>query len=770
MEQSVSAFDAAIVRVRDEMGEVVGAGFLVGPGEVLTCAHVVGRALGQPDGGSGVGLQSRVVVDFPLVAPGQECAAEVVAWYPPRLDDTGDVAVLRLTAGLPSGARPARLTVALDVWDHPFRAFGFPSGHDGGVWACGRLLGLQATGWVQLDDDRDSGFPVGPGFSGGPVWDSELGAVVGMMVAVEARASMRTAYLVPTRVLVQCWPVLGSRALPSCPYRGLAAFREQDAWLFYGREELAAELAERVIRSSLIAVVGPSGSGKSSLVFAGVVPRLRQRAGLAILSCRPAAGRCPFEALAGVILALLEPEMSESDRLGELPKLAALCEQGRVVEVVDRALARAGAGELLLVVDQFEELFARGRDEAQAFIDVLLEAVQPMADGRAGSLRVLLTVRADFLGHALEHAALAEMLRDWLLPVGRMTRDQLRRAIQTPAADLVTYQSGLVERILDDLGTEPGNLPLLEFALTLLWERQETGVLSHAAYEELGGVAGALAGYAERVYLDNLREPERVTARRLLTQLVRPGEAAEPTRRMARRADLDERQWALAQRLAATRLVVTARSPDGEEIVELAHEALIGRWERLRGWVEADRAFRGWQERLRVTLAQWEASGRDQGALLGRVPLAEAEQWLEARPVDIPPAEQALIRASRVRQRRALRRLQALTASVTILLLVAVTLGLGQWQLNQSATSRLLAAKRRTQPTSRTFRSCLAWPPSSAKTPLKRRAASLGTTSTIKTLTPCSAAIQRQWTRSRSALTVACWSRSTVGATSGCGI
>ncbi len=682
MEPPVGALDAAIVRIRDARGDVVGAGFLVGTREIVTCAHVVSRALGHTDGDAPP--PGAVSVDFPLIAPGQVGMAEVVAWHPPQADESGDVAGLRLGSEPPSGARPARLVVAPDTWDHLIRAFGFPSEHDGGVWAVGRLRGRQSNGWVQLDDDRASGFPVGPGFSGTPVWDDQLAAVVGMAVAAEVKPSVRTAYLIPSGTLVQLWPALSSFALPACPYRGLSAFGERDAHLFHGREEVAAQLARMAAALPMTAVVGPSGSGKSSLVFAGALPLLRRRLGLVVASCRPAVGSTPLGALAAALLPLLEPEMSEADRLGELPKLTAVLGEGRLAEVADRVLARAGKTELLLVVDQLEELFARGPDAARAFIDMLLDALTLTSDSQPGGLRVLLTLRADFLGQALEHSKLAARLRSSVLPVGRMSHDELRRTIEQPAAHPATctmYEAGLVERILDDLGDEPGNLPLLEFALTLLWERQDRGVLTHAAYERLGEVAGALAGYAERVYLDYLPEDARAAARRVLTQLVRPAEAAAPTRRMARRADLDDAQWEVARRLAATRLVVTGSTPDGEETVELAHEALIGEWERLRGWVEADGAFRGWQERLRLALAQWEASGRDQGALLGRVALVEAEQWLTDRPADISSAERHLIRASATRNRRAIRRLQALTAGVTVLLLVAGVLSVQTYQL-----------------------------------------------------------------------------------------
>jgi hypothetical protein len=273
----------AIVRIRDGRGQIVGAGFLVGERDILTCAHVVARAQGgadkrQPTTGAEVSL------DFPLLAPQQILSARISVWKPPQDDGTGDIAGLRLNSAPPAGAKATRLVTASDLWAHPFRTFGFPARHDDGVWASGRLLSRQATGWVQLEDVKETGFRVERGFSGAPVWDDELHGVVGMAVAAEARPEVRGAYLTPADVLIKTWPQLETHSLPPCPYRGLFAFRELDADLFFGREELTVQLVDRLTRSPLVAVVGPSGSGKSSIVFAGAIPHVRQREGRAITS------------------------------------------------------------------------------------------------------------------------------------------------------------------------------------------------------------------------------------------------------------------------------------------------------------------------------------------------------------------------------------------------------------------------------------------------------------------------------------------------------
>jgi WD40 repeat protein len=680
----MAVLDAGIVRLRDANRRVVGAGFLVGPGEILTCAHVVERALGRRDGAQPP-LEAAVTVDFPLVAPDVGLTARVIRWQPVQPNGRGDVAGLRLQGPAPAGARALRLLTASELWGHRFRIFGFPPRHDDGVWSSGRLLGPEATGWVELEDVKTTGFRVQPGFSGAPVWDEELGGVVGMAVAAEAEPEVRAAFMIPAGVLTAAWPDLERQTLPPCPYRGLYAFREEDHEVFFGREDLENQLVELLDHQPLVGVIGPSGSGKSSLVFAGAVPRLRQRVASpprvprprpewVVAAMRPAAAASPLAALAWALLPVLEPEMTETQRLRDVRSLEAVLAEGRLAEVAERARQRVGAERLLLVVDQFEELYGQDQTTGREFIDLLAQAIGAQPAGGRPNLVMTLTLRADFLGHTLERPVLAQALQGRVLLIGRMTRRQLRQVIEGPAGE-VSFEAGLVERILDDVGTEPGNLPLLEFSLTLLWELQTDRLLTHAAYESLGGVDGALARYAEQVYADELATPEQEEARRLLVQLVRPGEATEHTRRVARRSELDDGRWLAAQHLATTRLVVTGRDERGDETVEVVHEALIAGWGRLREWVQADMDFRVWQERLRGDLAEWQRTGHDEGMLLRGVALADAERWLEQRPDDVGSLEQDFIAASRAQQQRGVRWLRAVAAALAGLLIVALGLG-----------------------------------------------------------------------------------------------
>ena len=495
------------------------------------------------------------------------------------------------------------------------------------------------------------------------------------------------------------------RMVGECPYRGLAAFREADTPFFFGRKEFVERLEEAVETRPMVAVVvGSSGSGKSSAVYAGLLPRLRAQEDWLVAAFRPSGQ--PFHTLAAALLAQLAPELGETDRLLETAKLAGALSEGDVplFAVVERALEKsAGSKRLLLLADQFEELYTLSpQPEARRhFLDTLLAAVAAAEERRASPLVLLVTMRADFMGQALGHRPFADTLQEAALIMGPMTREELRAAIEKPAEKQgAAFESGLVERILDDVGEEPGNLPLLEFALTLLWERLDFGWMTHAAYDETGRVAGALARYAEEVY-GELEEGEREQGRQIFVQLVQPGEGTEDTRRVATRAEMGEGSWALVQHLADRRLVVTGRdATTGSETIEVVHEALIRGWGGLRGWMEADRAFRTWQERLRVALRVWDASERDEGALLRGTPLAEAEGWLEERVGQLSAAEREYIEAGvasqerevAVRERRRRRTILALAGGLVVALILALLAG-QQWRRAEDEVDARAAAE-----------------------------------------------------------------------------
>src|SRR6266568_1869599 len=264
--------EASIIRFFTTEGLVVGTGFLVSEDTVLTCAHVVAAALWMPEGECPPDKPAAEIrLDFPLVAPNSVRTAHVLDWHPIQPNGGGDIAVLRLDDRPPEGIKMARLVATQeDLWGHDFRAYGFPDYHDKGVWASGKLRAREATGWVQIEDVIGTSFRVQPGFSGGAVWDEQLDGVAGMVVSSEKDVTNRAAYIIPTDVLVKAWPPLGQQTIPSCPYRGLSAFREEDEQYFFGREAFTQQLVDAARRKPLLAVVGASGSGKSSVVFAGL--------------------------------------------------------------------------------------------------------------------------------------------------------------------------------------------------------------------------------------------------------------------------------------------------------------------------------------------------------------------------------------------------------------------------------------------------------------------------------------------------------------------
>ncbi|MCH8877853.1 MAG: hypothetical protein IIA89_13710, partial [Chloroflexi bacterium] len=426
------------------------------------------------------------------------------------------------------------------------------------------------------------------------------------------------------------------------PYKGLFAFAVEDAPFFFGRELFTNRLIEVVRRQPLIAVIGTSGSGKSSILRAGLVARMLQDPDWQVVVFRP--GSRPFRSLAAALGPVLEDAPSHGNEAGRLAKALYSGE-----ETLSGLLAsRPGRKEtrILLVADQFEELYTLCLDpeRQRKFVDALLEPSQ--APQNRPNVVVALTLRADFLGQALNYRPFADALQGADLKLGPMTEKELERAIKLPARRQgVAFEPGLVDRILADLAQEPGRLPLLQFALTAMWEQRDGPLLTHVGYRDIGGVSGALAHHAEQVYT-SLDPEDQHLARSVLTQLVRPGEGTEDTRRLATREQLPERGWDVLQKLADARLVVTGRDPSGAETVEVVHEALIHGWDRLRGWIEADRGFRLWQERLRAALNQWEASEHDEGALLRGLPLATSERWFDERKGDLSEAEVDFINAS----------------------------------------------------------------------------------------------------------------------------
>nr|WP_225615467.1 trypsin-like peptidase domain-containing protein [Streptomyces caniscabiei] len=653
------------VRIRSSAGEVVGAGFLIAPDVVCTCAHVVVRALGGPNDADRTGKP--VNLDFPLVDGRPRVRAIVESWQ----RGGADVAVLRLDAPV-EGARPAPLVDGTGVWGHTFRAFGYPEHVDHGVWAWGTLRARQGSGLLQMEAHQP-GPRILEGFSGGPVWDDAQGGVVGMTVTAHKGAS--TAYLLPSAALVD-----EGILKPRCPFKGLSAFTEDDAGFFHGRDSEIDRLYTAVGRRPVTLVAGPSGCGKSSLVRAGVLPRLRAE-GMSVTELRPVPGIPASDLLAGSLIGILEPDLDESDRSDKVDKWAERLKtrNGYPVTLRSRVLARADGAGHVLFVDQLEEYAGAEPDEARVLFGLL--ATLAGKDGEA-VLRVVATTRPDSLD-VLVTPGTSDLVSDAVQFLAPLAADELARAVTAPvdAVPGLWFEQGLPERIVADAGNEPGRMPLVQFALTELWKRRASSMLTHAAYDQLGGVAGALVKYAEET-ISGLTRAQQSSAERLFVQLARPGDGDVFSRRPTPADDLADELCDLAQELAPSKLVVLSRATGraGDvEIIDLAHEALIQLWPRLRQWLVGSRDFRVWQEQLRADLNRWQTH-HEPARLLNGTDLAEAERRLADHPQDISPDERGYIQLSRRHSRRGTRLKQGAVGALSVLTVLAVVLALSTWQ------------------------------------------------------------------------------------------
>lgn len=447
----------------------------------------------------------------------------------------------------------------------------------------------------------------------------------------------------------------------TAPYRGLVRFEAADHDLFFGRARLTDDLVQLVCSHRVTAVFGPSGSGKSSLLRAGLIPRLQQAQDPKV---RPAAIR------------VLTPGARS---LREHEKLFTPAET---------------AGETWLVVDQFEEVFTLYTDPADqsAFLDLLLSARN--SDSR---LRVVLGVRADFYGRCLEHEGLAAVIREASLPVSPMTPAELREAIVKPAAAAgLIVERTLTDRLVEEVSEEPGGLPLLSHALLETWRRRRGRTLSLHAYTAAGGIHGAIAQTAEDLYA-RLTPAQAETARYILLRLITPGDGTPDTRRPVDQSELAGLDTTGAtSRDPHTALYTLARArliTLDDDTVDLAHEALITAWPRLHRWIEDDRDRLRRHRRLTHAARHWHDRGRDSGALLRGTELKESEQVFVSPGLrgDLTPLEREFLRACSAAHTRGRRVRHGVTAAVA--LLVTLALVAGAVALQQSRTSE----QRRTE-------------------------------------------------------------------------
>ena len=499
-----------------------------------------------------------------------------------------------------------------------------------------------------------------------------------------------------------------ARTVPGeCPYPGLDAFGPGQAKWFFGREKLTGDLLD-ILDSSLraehggpVAVVGSSGAGKSSLLGAGLVRALGEgRLAVTgsdawpILAITP--GARPLETLTATVntcAAALTGRSADSPNAAdgvEKPDSAQPAWESALREL--RSTLRTSSAEglprrVVIVIDQFEELFTSDSGEAkgQAFLAALAAITAPAPDGPVGL--VVLGMRADFYARATEYAVLRAALQTHQLVIGAMTQAELAQAISQPAhAAGLRLEGGLAERLIRDLGVgadgtgyEAGRLPLLAYALRATWQRRRGNRLTIAGYEATGGIGGAIARAAEDRYT-GLDASGQQAARRLFLDLVQvgsgepAGEGTPDTRRRIGR----ERLYSRASDPAAVRAVldvfIAARLiTSGGQTVEIAHDALLSRWPRLRDWIGQDRSGNLIHQSLEEAAAAWDRDGRESSALYGGIRLAEAHQWADdpAHPRDLSKVARDFLAASAGRRKRDIRLRNRIITMLTVLLVFA---------------------------------------------------------------------------------------------------
>src|SRR2546423_1444497 len=615
---------SGIVCILDNYKRPTGTGFVVSTATenlIVTCAHVLGEP--KPE---------RVTIVFQ--AKGEQREAKVIdQWW--RSQAAEDVAILRVVGDLPQQVQPFLLGTAAGTRGHIIHTFGFPkTGEVEGVLGTGEVLGLGAKTRAGQPLLQLRSSEITQGFSGAPIWDEVRHRVIGMLVIVALPDASRklgeTAFATPTETLQTICPDLFASDV--CPYRNLGAFTEADAPFFFGRQRVIDEMVNS-LRNELrfLAVLGPSGSGKSSVVQAGLIPQLRQ-------------GKLPGSDGWEVIVTR-PTSRSFRARLNTLDQKVAI--------------------RRVLVIDQFEELFVTSSEaECQSLVARLIEFLDS-----ASPLTIVLTMRDDFYSSFVRYEAFARRLRHALVNIpATLTYQEVIDIIEKPAQVVgVHFEWGLAEIIARDT-LEPVSptiarqkvasstvLPLLEFALTQLWERRCDGILTYNSYKAIGEVTGGLAQWADQEFY-SLDEQQRIIARRIFTNLVHLGSESQGLPDSSRRRSLtsllrreDERETVqyIIRRLADARLLVTSRDGrNNEETVEIIHEALLREWGRLREWIREDHPFLLWYQKFEQRFQEWretqaiDVTRRDADKLLRGRDLSEAEDWLKDRVEDLSSEEQ----------------------------------------------------------------------------------------------------------------------------------
>ena len=470
-----------------------------------------------------------------------------------------------------------------------------------------------------------------------------------------------------------------------CPYLGLSAFQETDHNRFFGRRDLIDTLIDRLRENRFLAVIGPSGSGKSSLVLAGLLPRLRSGVLPGSQDWRypepVVPGSKPLENLARC----MQPSEVPDPQWVQVQRTTFQQDSRHLSKLINEQ----SEVPILLIVDQFEELFTLCRDEVirQAFVENLLNLIQPPEARHT----VILTMRTDFETYVARLPRLQHLFQQAQERVTPLNAAELREAIEKPAESVgLKFEQGLVENLLQDILGEPAGLPLLQFSLLKLWENRQRNRVTWETYNRLGGGRLALARSADAFY-NSLIPEDQVTAKRILLRLVQPGEGLEVTRNRIRRKSLyqsgeaSERIDRVLDGLIEAHLVNQTGETAADAQVEVVHETLVRNWPTLVDWLDEERVHIRQRLRLTATAEQWDTRSRDSEVLLRGSLLDEALDY-----EDLNDLEREFVRASQkaqrqeaVRQRRMI--LFRWAALGAIIVLIMVVLGISWWSARRDA-------------------------------------------------------------------------------------
>lgn len=692
-----------IVRILNSDGGTSGAGFLASSdGLVVTCTHVIQANLDWR-------AACHKPISLVFQSTGDKCHARVENW---RDASEEDVAILRIEGDLPPGTKPLLLGSSAGTRGHRFRTFGFPDARsDKGLWGYGVIGDCiddnRGRPLLQLTDTTE----VTPGFSGAPIFDEQTQRVVGIVTAIVVKDRWErlgeTAIATPSETIEAICPQIKGSDI--CPYKSLRAFTEGDHEFFFGRNKVVERLLDEMRQEPrFLAVFGPSGSGKSSVIQAGLLPRIRQREIRGsnhwdFIISRPSGN--PFENL---------------ERQG--------------LEDASEGLASAAENwlrnhpentRLLLILDQFEEIFTTcSQDLRRAFMENLAELLES-----SHPITVILVMRDDFFGRLSSEcpAGLIRWIESGFISMpSNLEHDEIDDIIKRPAEKVgLRFEEGLVDVISGDLieatrgeGRSSGRavaLPLLESALTELWlesRKEGGGLLTHEAYNAIGGVSGGLTQWANNAFIQ--LDPEmRSLAKRILTELVHLGDESKgiPDSRMRRSIDSlgrseDERDAVgnVIQKLADARLLVTYREKKSDiATAEIIHDSLIREWKSLKDWLKEDRSFLAWRQEIEKRAEIWISTSsqnptqRDEGKLIRGRDLAEADRWLNDRRSDLSQSAIEFVKASLdlkdAEERIKKRRQRLIVAGLALGLVVTTVYGFSAYQLWQDALSSQMATQ-----------------------------------------------------------------------------